>query len=321
MNRRKDGTTFPCEMAIFPLTNDNGNIFAYAGHQRDITNRKKAAEALKASEERLRLTTSQVPAVLWTTDTDLKFTSSTGAGLGALGLKEEQVVGMTLFEYLQTDDPENLAIKAYRQAVKGNSANYEFEWEGRFFDCHVKPLKNKDDLIIGTIGFALDITERKKAEDELQKAHNELEEHVKERTLELQEKNIALKVLLTQRGEDKNELEQNILSNVKSLIQPYITKLKRNNSNLEDVAYLNIIESNLEDIISPFSQKLSSNYMKFSSKEIEIANLIKDGKKDKEIMEIMNIAFDTVKSHRRNIRKKLGIHGKGINLRNKLLSM
>jgi DNA-binding CsgD family transcriptional regulator len=137
----------------------------------------------------------------------------------------------------------------------------------------------------------------------------------------LQEKNIALKVLLKQREEDKNELEKNILSNIKSLIQPYITKLKRNNAKSEDIAYLNLIESNLEDIISPFSQKLSLNYMRFSEKEIQIANLIKDGKKDKEIMEIMNIAFDTVKSHRRNIRKKLGISGKGISLRNKLLSM
>ena len=94
-----------------------------------------------------------------------------------------------------------------------------------------------------------------------------------------------------------------------------------NNSKLEDITYLNLIESNLEDIISPFSQKLSSNYLRFSSREIEVANLIKEGKKDKDIMEIMNIAFDTVKTHRKNIRKKLGIHGKGTNLRNKLLSM
>jgi len=131
---------------------------------------KKAEEALRASEERLRMTTSQVPAILWTTDTELKFTSSTGAGLDALGLKTDQVVGMTLFEYLQTDDPENLVIKAYRQAVKGNIANYEFEWEGRFFDCHVKPLQNEEGSIIGTIGFALDITKRKKAEMALQES-------------------------------------------------------------------------------------------------------------------------------------------------------
>ncbi len=163
--------------------------------------------------------------------------------------------------------------------------------------------------------------ERMKVEDELQKAHDELELRVRERTLELQEKNIALKVLLKQREDDKKELEHNILSNIKSLIQPHIIKLKRNNASSEDIAYLNIVESNLENIISPFSEKLSSNYMRFTSKEIQIANLIKEGKKDKEIMEIMNIAFDTVKAHRKNIRKKLGIHGKGTSLRNKLLSI
>ena len=61
--------------------------------------------------------------------------------------------------------------------------------------------------------------------------------------------------------------------------------------------------------------------MSFSTKEIQIANLIKEGKKDKEIMKIMNMAFDTIKAHRKNIRKKLGITGTKTNLRNKLLSM
>jgi PAS domain S-box-containing protein len=169
-NLHKDGHLVVLETSGVPIININGKFCGYRGIDRDITERKKAEEALQASEERLRMTTSQVPAILWTTDTELKFTSSTGAGLDALGLKTDQVVGMTLLEYLQTDDPENLVIKAYRQALKGNIANYEFEWEGRFFDCHVKPLKNKDGSIIGTIGFALDITKRKKAEMALQES-------------------------------------------------------------------------------------------------------------------------------------------------------
>jgi PAS domain S-box-containing protein len=120
---------------------------------KDLAEKKKSEEALRASEEKLRLITNQVPAILWSTDTELRFTSSTGAGLDALGLKKDQVVGVTLFEYLQTDNPEHLVIKAYRKAIKGNTASYEFEWDGRFFDCHVSPLKNSEGSIIGSIGY------------------------------------------------------------------------------------------------------------------------------------------------------------------------
>ena len=155
----------------------------------------------------------------------------------------------------------------------------------------------------------------------MQEAHDLLENRVKERTLELFESNAALKVLLNKREQDKGEFENNILSNIKHLVMPYILKLKNNRLNSDELSYLNVIESNLKEIISPFSHKLSSNYMSLTPKEIRIANLIKDGKQDKDIMEILNISLDTVKTHRKNIRRKLGIYGKRINLRTKLLSI
>ncbi len=183
------------------------------------------------------------------------------------------------------------------------------------------PLRNADGEIVAGIEMSMDITERKRAEEALEKSHDALERRVKERTIELEESNTALKVLLRQREHDQKEFENNMLSNIKHLIQPYISKLKENRAMSDELVYLNIIESNLKEIVSPFSSKLSFQYLDLTPKEILVANLIKDGKQDKDIMGILNISLETVKSHRQNIRKKIGIYGKRTNLRSKLLSL
>lgn len=162
-----------------------------------------------------------------------------------------------------------------------------------------------------------EINERKEIEENLREAENNLKIHSRE----LEESNTALRVLLKQREQDQHEFGNNILSNMKHLISPYLDKLKKNRSMSEELVYLNLIESNLREIMSPFSSRLSFRYLDFTPREILIANLIKDGKQDKDIVEILNISLETVKSHRQNIRKKLDIYGKRINLRTKLLSL
>jgi len=183
------------------------------------------------------------------------------------------------------------------------------------------PLFDSEGNIIAGLEIIRDITDRKLMEQALQKANDELEIRVKARTTELQESNTALKVLLRQREKDQQEFEHNILSNIKHLVSPYLDKLKKNRSMSEELVYLNLIESNLNEIVSPFSSKLSFKYLNFTPKEILIANLIKEGKQDKDILEILNISLETVKSHRQNIRKKLGIYGNRTNLRSTLLSL
>jgi DNA-binding NarL/FixJ family response regulator len=149
----------------------------------------------------------------------------------------------------------------------------------------------------------------------------ETEKNLRIHAAELEESNTALKVLLNQRDRDRKEFENNILSNIKHLIMPYMEKLKKSRKMSDELDYLRIIDSNLREIVSPFSSKLSFKHLNFTPKEIMISDLIKDGKQDKDIMEILNISLDTVKAHRKNIRKKLGINNKKINLRTKLLSL
>lgn len=168
-----------------------------------------------------------------------------------------------------------------------------------------------------TVISLLDITERKVAEEALKRREQELE--MKSQSLE--EANTALKVLLKHREEDKTTLEEQVLTNVRKLVLPYLEKLKHLALNGNQMAHVEIVESHLHDIVSPFLRNLTSKYLSLTPREIQVASLIKEGKTTKEMTDIINISATAVDFHRKNIRLKLGIKNTKANLRSYLLTL
>jgi len=125
---------------------------------------KRAEDALSQSEARLRVAIQQVPAILWTTDEELRFTSSLGTGLSALGLAPNQLVGLSLEQYF---GPGSVALDRHRVALRGESVGFEYEQESRSFTVHLQPLRDADRAIRGTVGVALDVTEVRRADQAL----------------------------------------------------------------------------------------------------------------------------------------------------------
>jgi PAS domain-containing protein len=132
--------------------------------------RQETRQAIDERDTTVHLILNQMPAILWSTDTDLRLTSSVGAALAALGRREGAAVGLTLFEFFHTTDPEFKPLAAHRKALLGESVSFEVEWNGRSYASHCEPLRNADRTIKGVIGVALDITRQKRSERELQKS-------------------------------------------------------------------------------------------------------------------------------------------------------
>ncbi len=131
----------------------------------DITENINAVETLRDSESHLRRLLEQLPAVVFTTDRELRFTFGVGQGLSELGLHSQTVLGgVPLHEYLQVErnDP---ALTPHRRALEGESQSYESEWLGRHYQSFVSPFRDANGEIMGTLAVSWNITERKHIED------------------------------------------------------------------------------------------------------------------------------------------------------------
>ena len=170
------------------------------------------------------------------------------------------------------------------------------------------------------IGFrclARDVTERKLTENALKKKEEELER----KSTSLLEFNAALKILLKQRADDKMKFEKSVLLNVRRLIAPYFKTLKENSLTVEQGMCVDMLEASLENITSPFLRNIMSEHLHLTQNEIQVANLIKEGRTTKEIAGFLQVTLKAVEFHRNNIRKQPGLSKTKINLQNYLVSL
>ncbi|WP_022664280.1 response regulator [Desulfospira joergensenii] len=161
---------------------------------------------------------------------------------------------------------------------------------------------------------ALEVLARVKLHLALTRMKQNLEELVHRRTIKLEESNTALKVLLEHRRTEREKLEENVVSQINSLILPTLKRLNQTGLTLQQKALADVIGSNLEEITSGFSSRLFQKAAGITPREMEVAALIKMGKTNVEISDVLHISEPAVSFHRQNLRKKLGLIGKKINL-------
>ena len=325
----KDGWRWQAWLNTATL-NEQGKVESIVAVGRDITEQKQAEEKLRNSEEKYRLLVESTPNWIWMCDLKSRITFSNNSVKEILGYEIHEILGTPALSLIYEADRKSVQkwfqkAKKQKRGWRGSVISWQHKDKSiRFLETIAEPILDDKGNLIGYLGIDCDVTARKLSEIALHKAHYELQD--KTISLEanknsLEEINTAMKVLLKKREEDKIEIESNVLTNVKELIEPYFEKIKKTKLDDQQRALLSIMESNINEIVSPFTRKMSLKYLNFTPTEIHIANLIRHGSSTKKIAEIMNVSPRTVETHRKNIRRKIGLDRKRANLRSHLLSL
>lgn len=331
----------------------------YADVRRELSERRRAEARIKQSERRYRTFLDASPDPIVVYDMEGVATYVNPAFEQTFGLSRDEMIGRQIDFVPPESWPETrLAIQAMKRGKKINLfETRRLTRDGRKLDVQISSTlyTSPDGEAVGNIVTLRDISARKRAETALNNYHDHLEELVQERTAELaaanerlgqeieerkraetalrrrekelkaqsghlEEVNTALRVLLKQREADKSELQENVLTNVKELVHPYLARLGRSRLDASQRMLIDVLGANLESIVSPFVGKLSSRYFNLTPMEVKVAGLIKEGQTNKEIAELLALSKNTILFHRYNIRTKLGLKGRKVNLRSYLLS-
>ncbi|MGE5843965.1 MAG: PAS domain S-box protein, partial [Syntrophaceae bacterium] len=331
---RKDGSTVWGSLNAKTVRDERGEILYYEGTSQDINARKLAEASLRESERRYHDMLSNVKLLSVTLDREGRVTFCNDYLLQLTGWRREEILGSNWFDLFippeQDEDLRRAFVELLNDAlpVAWHRENEILTRSGerRFIRWNNTVLHSISGDAIGTASIGEDITDRKKAEEELATHREHLEELVKERTRELEDKtlileelNAATRALLRQREEDRKELEERFVANMKNLILPYAEKMKKTHLDERQQSYLGIMEAHFNEIMSPLMKTMQQR--NFTPTESQVASLIKDGKTTKEIAAIMGVAPSSIDTHRKSIRRKLGLNNMKANLQSHLQSI
>jgi PAS domain S-box-containing protein len=436
--KRRDQSAFPGELSSSVLRKD-GRAAGMVGMVRDITERKRAVEALKESEERYRNQVEAINDVAYAINSSGEFTYISPVVKNVLGYEPDEITGMHFLKLVHQED-HNLLTRKFSELREGVVSQDEYRVIGK--SGNVKWVRSQTSPILDIGGFAggrgilVDITEHKRAEEALHRVkenfrrslvesplgvrivtsegetiyanpaildiygydsieelnttpirnrytresydefrirrekrrqgvdvpseytvdiirkdggvrhlrvfrkeilwdderqyqviyqditeHKRAEEALVAKSGQLEETNTALRVLLQHMKDDQQKIERRITANIRKLVLPNLEKLRGLNLNGLQASCLDIVTVNLLQVTSPFLQNLAACFADFTPREIQVANMIRQGKTSKEIANIFNTSIRNIDFHRDNIRKKLGLNHQKSNLRTFLMKL
>jgi len=298
-------------------------------HTRYATERRRVELAVMRAKKEWEYIFDAVPDPIAIIDRNFLLKRVNRAMADRLGSKPRDLIGRPCHEVLR-DLPSPPDFCPMLLTLKDGQEHYAEFFDGnaqKTFLISASPFFDDQNNLIGGILVGRDVTQPKKVEDALRESNENLEQRVALRTSELaqkakdlEESNIALRVLMRQREQDRNEIEKSMTFNIRELVFPHLDQMEYTVQSKEQLNVLiREIRSILDNVVSPFPRTMSGTGL--SPAEVRVAEMIRAGKSNKEIANLLSISDGTVRVHRERIRKKLGLTNQKTNLQSYLGSL
>lgn len=308
------------------IRDDNGQGIELIGTMRDITANKAAERERKAEQE---VAEKRYRSVV---EDQTEIISRMAAGGTVLFVNEaycrffkkdrREIVGKSYRYAVYEQDIKNIdGLLAQLSVENPVIVNENRVHKGDGCLCWVQFINrgifNAENVLIEIQSVGRDITDLKNIQASLQQKDVEL----RRKNDRLAKLNIALEVVIDQKNEQLDHLRTDVIHHYNQFVRPYVQDLRDNCQDLQNVQYLKLIEQGILQMLSPFSRKMLSSKHNFTPTEHKIVSLISSGMTISAIAAELKISPHTVKYHRKNIRTKLGLQNKKINLRSYLLQL
>lgn len=306
----KNGSVFTCVESGEIVRAGNEQFFVVI--VTDITAQKESLDALISERDFSKALIDSLPGWFYVINENYQFVLWNKNLEITTGYSADEIRKMKVSD-LHREADQKLVLEETKKALSQGEHRAEADVVSKdgtvktyFFNSRKIKYRGADCMV----GNAIDVTDKKI-----------IEQGLKNHADNLEDANIALRVLMTKKNADQDNLEEKLQTNINELVMPYLKKMKNADPNDRIAKYLGILEKNLEDILSPYMRDFQSAYRNLTPQEIQIVDMIRNGKRTKDIAKMLNASEHTVMTHRNNIRKKLKLVNSKTNLRTHILSL
>lgn len=314
MRRRRDGTLIHVVENAVGGFNTQGDLQQIRGYLYDNTAHKLAEQALREAELRYRNLIEFLPDAVLVADAETILFANPAAATLVGATRPDELVGRRLLDFFHPDSHPAMngrthqalqervpGLPEHRKIVRLDSQTLDVETAVTPITFDGKPC---------VLRVNRDITARVRAEEALRQKDREISLQLQK----IEKLNAALTTLLEHREQETQHQLEGIRATLDKLILPYLENLQATRLDEDQRILVEVMASNLANVASSFARQLETWKTKLTPTEIQVADLLRLGKRTKEVATLLKVSPSAVAFHRNNIRAKLGLTRKSMNL-------